>query len=54
MNGILCVRERMCYMKYVCLQGGAFILCVCEAAMKGGAQGPTNHMRGPLICIINC
>ena len=42
----VCISECMCYMECVCLcvcvclQGGMF-LCVCEAVMKGGGQGPT-------------
>lgn len=49
----VCVSECMCYMECVCVCR-VVLFCVCEAAMKGGGQGPTNHMRGLLICIINC
>lgn len=55
---VTCEWHTVCTWTYVlyevCVSAGWCFYFVCEAAMKGGAQGPTNHMRGPLICIINC
>lgn len=38
-----------CMWHIACVCGGTF-WCVCERR----GQGPTNRMRGLLICIINC